>query len=326
MPRSRLACTRKRNAPRCGLTGALVVVASLAGMLPARAAEGDVEPHVQLFHEARRLKAEGKIEQACELFERSERLRSSLGSLLNIGDCREREGRLGAALTAFQTVADRAAVLPDAAQRASYTSEAQLRVTSLRPRVPSLRLVAPPTPGARAFVDGRAAAFEEPLSLDPGPHRIEVGAPGHRSFSESVSLAEGQRLERRLAALAPASSARFGLVPPLLLGAGGLLVAGGVVWGSRALSGEEKLSERCDPPSVEDDAYCDQTLGDTRALARTSDWLWVSGALVAGAGLTLYVIDWSSEADEASESSPHADALSLRASPHALGVVAGGRF
>lgn len=305
----------------------LVVVASLGGRLEAQAAESDVGPHVQLFHEARRLKAEGRIEQACELFERSERLRSSLGSLLNIGDCREREGRLTAALAVFQAVADRAAALPEARQRASYTSEAQARMTALRPRVPSMRLVAPPTPSARAFVDGRAVAFEQPIALDPGPHRIEVGAPGHRSYSESVSLAEGQQLERRLPALAaPASPSRFGLVPPLLLGAGGLLVAGGIVWGSRALSGEEKLSKRCEPPSAEDDAYCDQTLADTRGLARTADWLWVSGALVAGAGLTLYVIDWSSDADDAPESSPLAGALSVRASPHALGIAAAGEF
>ncbi len=178
----------------------------------------------------------------------------------------------------------------------------------------------------------------EALRFDPGPYRLEVSAPGYEAHRESVQLVESQQLEHALPALSPSSSStlsssapstslppaegsRFGLAPPVLMGAGALLGGLGTYYGLRALSSGGRLEQRCFE-GVES-ASCDRLENDWKRQADTATWLWVGAGLVAGAGVTLYVLE-----PESGSSTQAQTAASLNAwvGLRAAGLAASGRF
>ena len=55
-----------------------------------------------LFREGRALIKHGKLAAGCDKLEASEKLESSVGTLLNLGDCRERLGKPATAWAAFR--------------------------------------------------------------------------------------------------------------------------------------------------------------------------------------------------------------------------------
>lgn len=307
---------------------------------PGRAASPSREEQArEKFRQARRLLDEGRFQEACRRFEESLALASSPGTLLNLGNCYQQPGDLLRALAAFQRALEEAPREPDPERRRAWTEAARERVETISKRVPQLTVHPSPTAGVEVFVDGeRMEQLGTPVRLNPGSHRIEARAEGMAPFVQQITLVPSQKLDVTLPALAPGSSSgapppadtesppaagasidsstdvsgrqesRFGVVPWVLVGGGAAVFASGMITGLLAKSKADELDEQCsDTRDAADRRVCDPSLAGTADTAETlavvTDVLWIGGLLVAGAGVTLLVLD-----DGGSESSAHLEA------------------
>lgn len=277
---------------------------------------GDAESRAAAsFEAARRELDAGNFETACRLFDESQALSPSPGTLLNVGNCRERKRDLVGALAAFEAALRLARGESDAGRREAFSKAARGRMDLLTPRFASLVLRPSPTPQVAVRLDGELIALRgQSIRLNPGRHRVRATAPGHDPYVQSFALDEGQALELPIPVLlastpagetvegatdssgATASSeSHFGLAPPLLAGGGALLVAAGVVTGQVAASRERELDEGCGPaPAAGEPRPCPglaDTHSSAKSLALAADVLWISGAVLAGVGVTLFVLD-----------------------------------
>src|SRR6187549_3181233 len=82
--------------------GAVLVAACGLAVMPASHANAQSAGAEALFREGRRLIKEGKLDQGCAKLAASEKLESSVGTLLNLGDCREKLGQTATAWAAFR--------------------------------------------------------------------------------------------------------------------------------------------------------------------------------------------------------------------------------
>src|SRR5690606_10533025 len=87
----------------CAAMIACGVLLGGAAAAHAQAAEAEV-----LFRDGRKLIKAGKLAEGCDKIAASERLESSVGALLNLGDCREKLGELASAWAAFRKAEARA--------------------------------------------------------------------------------------------------------------------------------------------------------------------------------------------------------------------------
>src|SRR6188768_4170776 len=95
----------------------LVGVASVAHASPA--AE-------KLFQDGKQLVAQGKLAEGCDALRRSNELEPRVGTLLNLGDCEEKRGRIATAWETFTAARSLANQKGDA-----RGTEADKRVTAL---------------------------------------------------------------------------------------------------------------------------------------------------------------------------------------------------
>lgn len=303
-----------------------------------------------LFDEARRLMNEGDYAQACPKLLASYELDPGGGTLLNLAECYEREGRTASAWSTFkeaQLMAER----DGRADRVRYAGE---HVQALEGRLAYLTLdVADDArvPGLVVRVDDTTlaeAAWAVPLPVDPGRRRVRVEAPGRQPFERVVDIGAGAQVREVLAiepleplavAEAPTSSrsADTGAadaasdrgatdarsVPPLAWALGGAgVVALGVsgVFLLDAKRGWDERNELCE-------GGCTQAAADAGDGAkRSADRATV--ALAAGVvGLGVATVLWlTSDAPRAS--GPAASTPGVDVSVHAGGaeLVVGGRF
>lgn len=166
----------------------LVLIASATAFAQSPAAES-------LFRDGRTLLAQGKLQEACDKFAASETIEPSVGTLLNLGDCRERLGRLATAWAAFRKA--------EALARASgkddrREAEARRRAGLLEPRLPTLTIQSAHQPAP--IVIERNGEKIEPgvlgtaVPVDPGSYRITAEAPGYKPYWIAISLhAESKR-------------------------------------------------------------------------------------------------------------------------------------
>jgi hypothetical protein len=153
----------------------------------------------RLFQEAHAALEADDWGAACAKFRASMRYDISVSTQLNIARCHEREGKLVEAWGDY----NRARLLnrdtPDAERRASLGQYVEEAAAKLEARLPRLRVVVPqPPPDLVISSDGRVLgplAAGEPVPLDPGPHVVEVRAPGYRSERRAIEMVEGQTAE-----------------------------------------------------------------------------------------------------------------------------------
>lgn len=267
------------------------------------------------FEEGRDLFDQGRFKEACEKFELSMQLDPSPGTLLNLGNCYEPQGDLVRALGIFEQAFADAQRSNDPRRKELWTDAARERIANLSRRVPQLSVRGVP-PDAEVTIDGNGQPSSGALRINPGRHRLEVRAPGKRPHAQEFDIASGQRLAINVPALeadtgpaappvaAPAepapppdtSSDKYGPWPYVLGGSGAALLGTSLVTGLMAKSKASKLERECD------DNRCDPSLQGTKdsaeSLALATDVLWISGLLVAGAGVTLFILDAND--DEAS--------------------------
>lgn len=156
-----------------------------AGDPPAASSSGSAAAEA-LFQQGKSLLAEGKTKEACERFEGSQRLEAKLGTLLNLALCHETLGLHATAWAEFTS----AATIAGREGQAERQAFAREHITALQAKLSTLtiKLDAPPA-GASVTVDGRPfPAIGAPLPIDPGSHRVEVSAPGKRTWSGAVEV------------------------------------------------------------------------------------------------------------------------------------------
>jgi hypothetical protein len=143
-----------------------------------------------LFEEGRSLVAAGKYAEACPKFADSERLGPSVATLLNLANCWERVGRTATAWATYREAASAA----NAAGRKDYLATAQRRADGLAPKLARLIVtVAQPAPGQQVKRDGvlvDSAEWSLGIPVDTGPHTVEASAPGRKSWSITVDVAQ----------------------------------------------------------------------------------------------------------------------------------------
>lgn len=132
------------------------------------------------------------VAAACDKFAASQELDPGVGTLLYLGACYERLGRVASAWSAFREAASYAhrSGQPDREKTATE------RAARVEPRVPKLVIdLGNESPsGLEVRRDQKAvpsAMWGVPIPLDPGSHTITADAPGKATWSTTVELREG---------------------------------------------------------------------------------------------------------------------------------------
>lgn len=133
---------------------------------------------------------EGRLEEAYGKFEESYRLDPTAGALLNMGECRLREGKTASAWAFYQ----QAATLADVQGKPDTYELASQRQRELEPNLSYVTFhVAKPVPGLAVKRDGvlvGPAQFDVSIPVDPGRHIIAAEAPGYESIQFAVVVQE----------------------------------------------------------------------------------------------------------------------------------------
>ncbi|WP_394822713.1 hypothetical protein [Pendulispora albinea] len=141
-----------------------------------------------LFQDARKLVADKRYAEACPKFAASQRIAPAVGTLLNLGDCYERLGKTASAWATYLEAASSA----QRAGRADREQTARTRAAAVETKLSRLTLQLESTlPGLVVKRDGTPvdeAALGIAVPLDPGTHRVEVSAPGKRTWSSTVEV------------------------------------------------------------------------------------------------------------------------------------------
>jgi hypothetical protein len=310
--------------PVAGLARLVAVVATTLIALPAASAQ-NAEAEL-LFREGDRLMETGEVAKACEAFAGSNRIEPRAGTLIRLGDCREKNQQLASAWSAFS---DALARVKDPRKR----EIAQARVTALEPRLSYLTISVPDESRVAGLVITRngknvdAALWNRGAPVDGGDYVVAGRAPGHEEWSTRVTVKpESDKIAvevprfKELGQLAPTPGDGVGGpiapagptdTPPLLTtrrkialgaaGAGVVVLALSAMSGSSAKSLESQAHDLCPSTTCVDHAEANALLEDARGKARRANLgygiaaaagvgagvLWLTGKPRAGAGVAL---------------------------------------
>jgi len=167
----------------------LVATATVLGSVPARAQGQDSGAAAEaLFQEGRKLVDAKRYGEACPKLLASHRLAPAPGTLLNLADCYERDGKLASAWARFRE----AISLAQKVGRPDREKSARQGADRLEPRLIKLTILAK-EPGVEVKLDGTAldaAALGTPVPVDAGKHTIDASARGKKTFSTAVDVSE----------------------------------------------------------------------------------------------------------------------------------------
>jgi hypothetical protein len=165
-----------------------------------RAEEDQLAAAARLAREAEGLLGAGKTTEACDKYEASQALDPRGATLLELGLCREKEGRLGSALLAFEA-AEKAAVEEKRDDRAN-TARAKKRALVVKvPRV-SVTAKPPEAEGLEVRVGLTTAKtttlvprleWAKGFPVDPGTVKLVATAPGRDAFETTFDSKAGQK-------------------------------------------------------------------------------------------------------------------------------------
>jgi serine/threonine-protein kinase len=141
-----------------------------------------------LFEQGRQLIKEENYAEACSKLEASHKLDPGVGTLLYLGDCYEKAGKLAGSWAAFQE----ASSLGRARGEMDRVKVAEVRAAAIKPRIPMVVFVVDqPVPGLEVRRDGALipqASWGSPLPVDAGESVVVVSAPGYRRWEYRLSV------------------------------------------------------------------------------------------------------------------------------------------
>jgi hypothetical protein len=164
----------------CTVLAAVVLVAAGSGRAAAQSAEAET-----LFRDGKKLMAKGQFAEACLAFEGSFKKDPAATTLLNLADCREKNGKLASAWGHFVEAARLArgqgAIEKSARDRADALSPRSYLVVAVPDDVRVDGLVV-----KRDGVPMDPAEWNRKMPIDGGRHTVEARAPAHEPWSTSV--------------------------------------------------------------------------------------------------------------------------------------------
>ncbi len=190
---------------RLSILGALL--ATFVVTNPAAATGGNTSvpdpTAAALFQAGRELVDRGEWSEGCQKFEASMALYPAASTLLNIARCYEHDGKLALAWSAYQ----RSLVINRETQgeerKKALDEVAKKGLTEIEPRLPRLKIMTSGSApsGLRVTQNGKEipiALLGTVIPVDPGQQSIFAEAPGFESYTESVTVAEGELVELTL--------------------------------------------------------------------------------------------------------------------------------
>lgn len=162
---------------------AAVLLAVGSGRASAQSAEAEV-----LFRDGKKLMAKGQYAEACLAFEGSFKKDPVATTLLNLADCREKNGQLASAWGHFVEAARLAR------GQGAIEKSAQDRADALEPKLSYLVVAVPDDVRVDGLVVKRdgvpmdPAEWNRKMPIDGGRHTIEARAPAHEPWSTSVEV------------------------------------------------------------------------------------------------------------------------------------------
>jgi tetratricopeptide (TPR) repeat protein len=273
----------------------------------AFAQSGDPAAAEALFAAGRAAFDSGDYDSACAKFAESQRLDPAAGTLINLAACNERRGRLA---SAWENWREALSMLRSDDERLPGVERRKADLEARLPRL-DVRVAQGAPAGVEVSRDGVAlgpAALGLPLPIDPGPHRIEVTAPGRVPRVYEVEAVEGRVTELVVQAgdpfltPQPAATAPPTEAPPkkdgndtlrfvgyAVAGVGLVSVGTGAVTGLLALDRKNTIEETCEkngesyacPPDGVDAANSGETL------ATVSTITTIAGLALVATGVTL---------------------------------------
>lgn len=164
-----------RTLPKLLVFSQLLLVTSFAHAEDPAAAEA-------LFQEGRRLLSEGKVTAACEKLKDSFALDPMSGTLLNLADCYEKDGRMATAWARFRNAAN----LAKSQGKTEQVAEANRRIKALESELSYLKIEVPePVPGLEVYrndAEVTSASFGVEVPIDPGKVTVVASAPGYKTI------------------------------------------------------------------------------------------------------------------------------------------------
>ena len=158
--------------------------------LPARA-QNSAAAAESLYQEGQRLMAAGNVHEACSKFAQSQKLEAATGTLLNLANCHEKEGKTASAWAEFNEAVAGAA-RSGLKDREAY---ARAHAEALQPRLRMLIIELPQAPsGTEMKLDGESfgvVTLGTPLPIDPGEHELYVSAPQKKPYTQKIKLDPG---------------------------------------------------------------------------------------------------------------------------------------
>lgn len=287
--------------------GVLLLLCSVAPAPVAAAQSAESQAAEALFRQAKALMERGQLESACEKFAASQALEPGLGTLLYLGDCYERAGRYASALATFRDATQLAEERGDDAR----LRLAQVRVSALEPRAPTLEIKQGPAPQAielQITVSGTPLPRSDlgrRVPRDAGSYEIRFSAPGHEPFITQIELENAAGVVVTVPRLVPREPvlARHAPVPErdapsgssqrtlawVVGGTGAALLATAGVFAGLAASKNSDSKADC-PDSPNRCGVAGVGLrNDARSLANVATLASVLGGVGLAGGLVLYI-------------------------------------
>ena len=193
---------------------ALAIAAGVALPSLAHAQSAGAEA---LFRDGRALIKEGKLDAGCDKLEASEKLESSVGTLLNLGDCREKQGRYATAWAAFRKAESMAKLAGNDKKR---QNEAHKRAERLEGSLATITIQVGPKAKTEGLIikrDGETvdpAVYGDAIVVDPGEHTIVAEAPNAKAWKSEVSVGKGGKRWVVVPTLEPVADTRPMTPPP----------------------------------------------------------------------------------------------------------------
>lgn len=299
----------------------LAMALMLAASTPAFAQGTPDQAAAQaLFDEGIRLFNAADYDAACAKLEASLKLVDAMGTRGKLAECFEKDGRTASAWAAYREVA----VLAGRSGQLRRQEVANERAQRLKQVLSYLTVSVP----EQARVDGlqvsrngsvlQAGAYGAAIAVDPGTQTIEASAPGHESWSSTVTIAASSRETVEVIALtvlpvevepvvedfmvdknATGDGGRnMRLIGMGAVGVGAVSIITSVVLGFKAKSDYDGAF---DDGLCNDEGVCNSdgvaVVDDSRGLANLATGLAVGGVVIAGIGGYLWWDSMGSKED-----------------------------
>lgn len=298
-----------------------------------------------LYDDARSLVAAGKFDEACPKFKESYELDPGGGTLLNLADCYEQQGKIALAWSTFKE----ALVVARRDGRNERVDFATKHIAELDQRLSRLTIEvaeAGRPQGLEITVDGTPlgeAAYGVAMPVDPGEHHIKAEAPGKQAFEKSIDVSKStaEQLKVEIPLLADATSGAApggGAEATAAAGSGGSsrrtlgFVAGGVGIASLAVGGFFGLRafNRWDARNQACKGGCTdaaKTAGDDASQAATISTIGFGvGAAALGVGLVLILTSGSSKEEPSPTARIGRMQVGVLAAPDRAGLTLGSKW